>query len=57
MIERKLGPLASLTLLQSMAYSMSLIDSTSFMVTTGGPLRPEFDDWCQSSTESESMDS
>ena len=26
-----------------MAYNMSLIDSTSFMVTTGGPLRPEFD--------------
>ena len=43
MMERKLKPLPSLILLQNMAYHMSLNDSTSAMVTTGGPIRSEFD--------------
>ena len=43
MMGRKLGPLPSVILLQNRAYNMSLNDSTSNMVTTGGPLRPEFD--------------
>ena len=42
MMERKLGPLPSLFLLQNRVYNMSLNYSTSTMVTTGGPLRPEF---------------
>ena len=43
MMERKLGPLPSIILLQNRVYYISLNYSTSIMVTTGGPLRPEFD--------------
>ena len=43
MMERKLGPLPSLILLQNRVYYMSLNYSNSIIVTTGGPLRPEFD--------------
>ena len=43
MMGGKLGLLPSVILPQNMAYNMSLNDSTSTIVTTGVPLRPEFD--------------
>ena len=43
MMERKLGPIPSLALLQYTAYNMSLNDSTSLNATTAGPLRPDLD--------------